>query len=392
MKRKVAFIIPSLKNGGAERVLSTLSLNLNKDIKQYILTWDKDNQDYEFNGEIVEIKTSNSTNILGNIFVFAKRIYMVKRLKKRLGIDVSISHLEGPNLVNILSKYKEKTVITVHNFQTEERKGLYGNIFRVLMKLFYNKADKIVAVSKLIKHDLVNSFKVKENLIDVLYNPFDIKKIQRLMLENIDSEYEKLFENPVIINVGRLNEQKAQDNLIKAFYLLKKKMSNAKLVILGKGPLESKLQKLIKKLELEGEVFLLGFNKNPFKFIYRSKVFALTSLYEGFPMCIPESMVCGVPVISVDCKSGPREIMDISSDINKSAQDIEMVEYGIITPNFKNDEKIDINESHELFATAMFNLLSNNEVLSKYSIKIKERANAFDVSIMIEKWENIIYS
>lgn len=391
MKKNAAFIIPSLKNGGAERVLSTISMNLDENINQYIFTWNGKEPDYDFNGEIVEIDIQNSTSLIKNINVLFKRVKEVKKYKKQYNIDTCISHLEGPNIVNLLSKGNEKTVITVHNFQSKERTGLYGFIFRTLMRLLYNRADKIVAVSNAIKEDLANNFNINEEKIEVIYNPFDCKSIEELATEELEEEYKEIFENDVIINVGRLTKQKGQWHLIKSFYELKKLYKDIKLVILGKGELEDELKELVEILNLNKDVFFLGYHKNPFKFIKNSKVFALTSLYEGFPMCLAESMICGTPIVSVDCKSGPREMLDIKNIENKDV--IQFVDYGVLVDNFKENKVLinyKISKDEKDFARAINTLINNNEYYDKYSKLGNKRAYEFDLKNIIVKWHNLI--
>lgn len=392
MKKNVAFIIPSLKSGGAERVLSTISMNLDKDINQYIFTWNGKDPDYEFNGEIIEINIQNSTSLIKNIGVLFKRVREIKKCKKIYNIDTCISHLEGPNIVNILSKYKEKTIITVHSFQSKERKGLYGFIFKVLIKLFYNRADKVVTVSKAIKEDLFNNFNIKKSKLEVIYNPFDFSLIRSLSKEELEYEYRDIFKNEVIIHVGRLSEEKGQINLIKSFYQLKKIKKDIKLVILGRGNLENELKKIVKSYKLEEDVLFLGFQKNPFKFIAKSKIFALTSLYEGFPMCLIESMACGTPVVSVDCKSGPREILNPKDDISKESIGIEYCENGILVKQFEISANLDMEifNSENLFAEALLNILNDESMRTKYEIVGKNRVLDFDVNKIIGEWHKII--
>lgn len=392
MKKNVAFVIPGLKNGGAERVLSTISMNLDENIDQYIFTWNGEDPDYEFNGKIVEINVQNSTNLIKNIGVLFKRVKEVKKHKKKYKIDTCISHLEGPNIVNLLSKGNEKTVITVHNFQSKERTGLYGFIFKILMKLLYNRADKIVAVSKAIKEDLANNFNIDEEKIEVIYNPFDCKNIESLAMEELEEEYKAIFENDVIINVGRLTNQKGQWHLIKSFYELKKLQNDIKLVILGKGELEDELKDLVERLNLNKDVLFLGFHKNPFKFIKNSKVFALTSLYEGFPMCLAEAMVCGTSVVSVDCKSGPREMLSPKDDINKESNGIEYCENGILVNRFESNYNLglEIGNNEKIFAQALLNVLKNENLSNNYEIVGKNRAMDFDVNKVIKEWYKIL--
>lgn len=138
-----------------------MSTNFSDDIEQHIIAWDSKTKDYEYNGNIVDLGIHNKESIFGNIFVLINRIKSIRSINSKRNIDTTVSLLEGPNIVNVLSRNNNKVILSVHNFQSEERKGIYGSIFKVLIKGLYNKADKVVAVSKLIKEDLVSNFNVK---------------------------------------------------------------------------------------------------------------------------------------------------------------------------------------------------------------------------------------
>lgn len=392
MNKKVAFIIPGLKNGGAERVLSTISLNLNKDIKQYIFTWDGKDKDYDFNADIIDFNIKNSKNIFINIIVLIKRVIKARKYKKSYNIDTSISHLEGANIVNILSKKKEKVIVTVHNFQSMERKGNYGIVFKILIKLLYNKADIIVAVSEEIKNDLIQNFNIKEQKVKVIYNPFDVDKINKLSKEDLDKDEINIFNGPVIINVGRLTKQKGQWHLIKIIDIVKRKIPNIKLLILGKGELEKQLKQEIVDLGLEDNVILMGFKNNPFKYIRNSDIFALTSLYEGFPMCLVEAMACETPIISVDCKSGPKEILsNYEHKKNNKINSYSFEKYGVLCKAFEINNQSENYLSEEIYAEAIIKLLKNNKQLDHYSKEGIKKAKSLDVKNIILIWEGIIF-
>ena len=392
MNKNIAFLIPSLRNGGAERVLSNMSINLDEKFDQTIIVWDSNNIDYPYKGEIVDIQVCNKDSILENIFVLLKRIKEVKKCKKEKSIDTTISLLEGPNIVNIFSRKKDKVIISVHNFQSKERKGMYGKIFKFLIKHFYNKADYVVAVSSHIKKDLVENFNISEEKVKVIYNPFDIKAIESLMKEEIEDEYKFIFEKPVIINAGRLTEQKGQWHLIKSFYEVKKTNPDCNLVILGQGELEEDLKRLTKELGIEDSVFFLGFQKNPFKFIHNADIFALTSLFEGFPMCLAESMVCKTPIISVDCKSGPREMLYNDADISKCANKVEHATFGVLSSPFDDttDFSTNINSQEKEFAKGLVELLNDRGLREEYRSKASKRVKDFDVANILKQWESII--
>jgi glycosyltransferase involved in cell wall biosynthesis len=112
-------------------------------------------------------------------------------------------------------------------------------------------------------------------------------------------------------SVGRLEPQKDFPNLLRAFALLRKKQM-ARLVILGEGNLRPQLEALVKELGIEEDVQLPGFNSNPYAFMKRASVFVLSSVLEGLPTVLIEAMALGTPVVSTDCKSGPKEILGSS--------------------------------------------------------------------------------
>lgn len=393
MNKKIAFIIPTLRDGGAERVLSNMSINLGDDIDQRILVWDADGIDYPYKGELVDLNLPYSKNLLIKLNNVIRRVFALKKYKKENKIETSISHLEGPNIANILSKGKDKAIVCVHNFQSRERQGIKGNMYKVLMKILYNKADLIVCVSKNIKHDLIKNFSLDEDKIQVIYNPFDINKIENMMTEDLEEEYKHIFEKPVVISVGRLTNQKAQWNLIRSFVNVRKTMPECNLVILGQGELEHDLKELVKEMNIEENVFFLGFQSNPFKFIKRADVFALTSLYEGFPMCLAEAMACETAVISVDCKSGPREMLAPERDILESCNNVEFCEYGVLAPEFNvslNEMHTkSINEAEEMFGKALIKILQDEELRNKYAKLGKLRVRNFDVNNILNEWLDI---
>jgi glycosyltransferase involved in cell wall biosynthesis len=114
---------------------------------------------------------------------------------------------------------------------------------------------------------------------------------------------------PMIINVGRLIEQKDQQTLIQAFAKVRSNR-RCRLVILGEGEKRETLAALAHKLGVGSDVLMPGFIANPYSWMRKSAVFVLSSKFEGLPTVLIEAMQCGVPVISADCPSGPAEILE----------------------------------------------------------------------------------
>ncbi len=145
--------------------------------------------------------------------------------------------------------------------------------------------------------------------IHVVYNPIITEELKAKAVANIHHPWLDDQRTPVLVSVGRLTPQKDFLTLLRAFALVRQTCP-AKLMIIGDGEEREKIEGLIRRLELLGDVELTGYLPNPYPYIRRSALFVLSSKYEGLPGVLIEAMYCGVPLIATDCPSGPREILD----------------------------------------------------------------------------------
>lgn len=388
--KNIAFIIPSLCGGGAERVVATLSLNSCEEYNIYIITYMKKDFEYPHKGEVINLNLSGSNDWKYKIINTIKRIYKVYKIKKKYKIDMTISFLDNPNIINILSRYKDKVIISIRNQKSKELQGKKIFLSKFLTKKLYNKADKIVALSEGVKEDLFQNFNINSEKLEVIYNPLDINFINSLKNEEIDEKYKDIFngKNYNIITSGRLNYQKGQWYLLRAFKKVTEEISNINLIILGEGELEDKLKLMVRDLNIQDRVYFIGFQSNPFKFINKCDLFILTSLFEGFGNVITEAMACGTVVIASDCKSGPKEILNPSNN-KAEIKDMYLGDYGILIPEFDGKEdwnKDNLTKEEEILARTIIKLLKDNNLRKEYENKLINRVSDFNPKNIVKEW------
>ena len=171
-----------------------------------------------------------------------------------------------------------------------------------------NKYWKIVVICDEMKEEVKNIFKIPEEKIIRLYNPFDIDRVKKGK-EIIKEEDKKYLKEDYIVAVSRLVKEKGRIDLVEIYNKLYKDGVQEKLYILGEGPAREELEKRIKELKLEDKIILVGQKKNPLPWIKNAKIFVHTSYSEGLPTVFLESMILGTPVITYDCPTGPKDIL-----------------------------------------------------------------------------------
>jgi len=408
------FLIPHLGSGGAERVLKNLTDGF-KECENYVVLFENVVK-HNVNGELIILNSPASKSFVKKLINFPIRCYKIRKLKREIKPYAVISLLEPANFYNAITKLKnQKVILSLHSNYTSTlkedpffgdkitRKILYF-AYKFAFKIFYNSSDYIVAVSKGIALDAIRNFGMSPEKMVVIYNPHPIENIEELAKEDL-REWKSVFESPVIITAGRLTKPKGQWYLLRVFRQLKETYKDLKLVILGEGELKEYLVKLSEELGLrtfvwdrdsfseDFDVYFLGFQKNPFKFIARSKLFVFPSLWEGFPNALVEAMVCGVPVVSSDCRSGPREILAPSTDVEYQTEKPEFAEYGVLMPNFEakfKSAKEPLGEKEIMWLEVLEKILQDEELRKCYSVKGKRRVEDFSLKKIAEEWKRLL--
>jgi len=284
--------------------------------------------------------------------------------------------MNRPNYINVFAKLfgnSSKIIINEMTTPTQEYKtaSIRDIIGRTLLKFLYPKCDMCIPNSQNAGYELNTFFKIPNSKIKTIHNPLNLKIIYKLKQDKINID-DNSFN---FITIGRLDKGKNHQLLIKAMQNI-----NAKLYIIGDGILKNELKNQIKKLNLENKIFLLGRQKNPYKFLRYSDCFVFSSLYEGFPNVLLEALACELPIISTDCPSGPREILAPDTNFTKQINDIEIAKYGILTP---------VGDTEKM--TKAMNRIKNNQPLREnYKNKASFRAKDFEVDKIMSQWLDVL--
>ncbi|NLD95439.1 MAG: glycosyltransferase, partial [Fibrobacter sp.] len=180
-----------------------------------------------------------------------------------------------------------------------------------LARVFYPRADAVVAVSKGVASDLVEKVGVPKSIVRVIYNPTVDEEIFSLMRERASHPWLGDEGPPVLLSVGRLTAQKRFDVLLRAVSIVRRHRP-VRAIILGDGGERSRLGSLAGELGLGDCVSLPGLEKNPYSYMARARLYVMSSAWEGFPNALVEALACGLSVVSTDCPSGPREILAVN--------------------------------------------------------------------------------
>jgi glycosyltransferase involved in cell wall biosynthesis len=364
-KKILLFVIPSLVQGGAEKVITNVITHL-------------DEEKYDLHLALFEKKGPYLRQIPDYVKVydlkkksrysFLKLILRLKRLFRKLRPNTVVSFLSYTNVVVHLAKFmtgcRFNLVTSVQtNLSLETSNSKLRRIRYFLYKFLFNHADSIVVPSAGVKQDLEAEFNIIKSKIKIIYTPIDLKKIMILKEEEVKDL--RIKDNSFLFTLGRLTKAKGHPYLLRAYSRINEEIQE-KFVILGRGQEEERLKSLVNELGIREHVIFLGYQKNAYKFINKASVFVLSSLWEGFPNVLLEAMACGVPVISTDCASGPSEIITNGKN-------------GILVP--PADE--------EALAEAMLKLLKNKNLRKNFSARGKRRAQDFRMEKILPQYEEL---
>lgn len=399
-KKNIALLVPNLCGGGAERVASILSKYFKEhNYNVYVFTKNNKRGDYKFSAKVIELNIqipsfllSERLYFLRELLVLAMHSVKVRELKKKYNIHYSISFGEELNMINVLSRYRDKVflrICTILSVRKNDLKGLYYN--RLLLRVLYNQADQIIVMTKYAVMDMFKNYNIKRSKMVIIQNPLMLGDLDNSDCTNENWDYGSC----AFITVARLHEVKQIQHIIRAFKEVADRESKAKLLLIGegKGKYVQYLKKLVDMLGLQDKIYFLGRRQDIRYYLERGRAFVMTSKAEGFPNSMIEALALGIPVISVDCPGAPREIL-APSTIGKIITDtVEYAQYGILVPNMdgiKYDAGHALTTAEKLLSSAMIKIAENEDVYSHYKDKAITYCRQFDSEVIGKKWEELL--
>lgn len=301
----VALYLPSLRGGGAERVMVMLANGFAARGHRVDLVLAKAEGPYlpEVTPD-VRIVDLNSHRVLASL---PGLVAYLRRERPR----AVLSSLGHANIVTIVARavsgVKCRLVVSERNSLSGMR-GTTGFVMRCMTRALYPRADAVVTVSRGVAEELTD-LGLDPGLITAIPNPVDVDAIRRGAEQRLDHPWIDASAPPLFLAVGRLTAQKDYPTLLAAFARVRAQRTG-RLVILGEGELRQDIQARIEALGLLDDVELLGFQPNPYPWMKACAAYVMSSAWEGFPNSLVQAMACGARVVSTDCRTGPDEILE----------------------------------------------------------------------------------
>jgi glycosyltransferase involved in cell wall biosynthesis len=305
-KTRVLFVIPTLRGGGAERVMVTLLKNLSRERFELLLAV-VDMRDAVFEAELpkdvelVDLGCSRVRNAVPRIVALA-RARRPDVLFSTLGyLNLAIA-MARPLLPRGMRLVARETAVLSQGILDYP----HPRLVKALYRMFYGGLDRIVCQSEAMRDELGATFRVEKSKMVVINNPVDPSHV-RAAAEAPLAKTDWLAHPVRLVAVGRLGREKGFDLLLDALSLLDR--PDVGLAILGAGGRDAELRAQAERLGLNGRVHFAGYQANPFAWIARADAFVLSSRHEGFPNVVIEALACNRPVIATPAQGGTLEIL-----------------------------------------------------------------------------------
>lgn len=359
--KKIIFFISDLGPGGAQKQAFLLCELLKEKYEITLITWNSDEEDlHSLSKNIRRVNLDQKFSYLKiNVLKVILKIFYSYKVMFNVRPQVVISFLQELNFLNVITSkflFKTKSIISIREYPEMNKKNFKNNLYDKVSK----NSDVLVCQTNTIKEWLIkNNFHKNVVVIPNLLASKRYTSTKHEMLENIDT---------YILAVGTKFYQKGFDLLLEAYRICVDKKINKKLVIVGLGnkcDFDEASDKIV-ELGLQDNVILLGFEKNMMSLYEHASIFVLSSRFEGIPNVLLEAIQSQLPIVSFDCKTGPRELLGAG-------------EYGILVED----------GNYHALAENIISLSNNKELRQEFSGRLKNYPH-YSQDKIEEMWVEII--
>jgi glycosyltransferase involved in cell wall biosynthesis len=403
---RVGILIGSLEAGGAQRMALALAHDLLRDGWDVRLMLLNPDREMALPGDpAMQAALEARLEVLGGSSVrtgtIAKALRF-PRLHRRLAhavarhrLAVVVSFMERANLLNLLRAGAVPRVISVRkqiSVSLAEKSALKRTLVARAYPLLLRRAAAIVLNAHASAADFARRFGLDPDGLTVIPNAVD-PDIERQAAAEPSDPKAGLLGPRTLVTVGRLVPAKGQAPLLRAFAQVVAEVPDARLVLVGDGPLRAPLGVLAEALGIADRVAFAGFQPNPYPWMARAGAFALPSRGEGFPNALLEAMYLGRACVAADCPSGPRELIAPETPVERTARATEITEAGVLVPPMPEDDLpagTPLTPSEDALARSLVQILSNDGLRRRLQAGAGARAAAFTPARARAAWQAVI--
>ncbi len=382
-KPKLALFTLTLARGGAEMAVYNLVTALHTDYEIHLVLMQRQIQ-FDLPADVqVHYLAEVQTGRLLKILMLPLLAWRYRNLLRRLKIQTSLSFLERPNFIACMARMLgsgARTCITISTSLAVflPRTTLNGKIGRFLVKWLYPKAHAVVPCAKYVGYEMETEFGIPAARCHTIYNGINTAALRASAAEATPEPKTDFW----FVCLASFYEGKNQQLLIDAFRRFSDTGRTATLWLLGRGYQLDAARAHATALGLDGKVHIPGFVKNPYAYIRASDCFAFPSNFEGLPTVLLEALACGKPIISTDCKAGPREIVAPGTDYTRQLQEgVEQAEHGLLVPTRDVDA----------MTQAMILAYDRPELLARYAETAEQRAADFELERTAAQYRALLF-